>query len=66
MVTTSFAKSLKAAAVTAVVTVFLTGMANAASFTQKELAFMPATTQLELFKQGVITPVVVLKAQIAQ
>ena len=40
--------------------------AQAAQFTQKELAYMPATVQIELFKRGVITPVDVLKAQKAQ
>lgn len=44
--------------------IVLPGMA--AQFTQKELAYMPASTQLELFKQGIITPVDVLKAQIEE
>ncbi|MFN3130495.1 amidase [Roseibium sp.] len=39
--------------------------ANAANFSEQDLAYMPATTQIELFKRGVITPVDVLKAQIA-
>lgn len=42
------------------------GIATAAEFTQKELAYMPATMQIELFKRGVITPLDVLKAQKAQ
>ncbi len=36
------------------------------SFTQIELAYMPATKQLELFKAGVIAPIDVLEAQIAR
>ncbi|WP_412754153.1 amidase [Legionella londiniensis] len=39
-------------------------VALAASFTQEELAFMPASTQIELFKNGIISPVDVLNAQI--
>jgi amidase len=39
---------------------------NAAEFTQTELAYMPATLQLELFKRGDITPMDVLTAQKAQ
>ena len=35
-------------------------------FTEDELAYMPATTQLELFKAGVITPSDVLEAQLAR
>ena len=35
-------------------------------FTEEELAYMPATMQIELFKQGVITPTDVLEAQIAR
>ena len=35
-------------------------------FTQKELAYMPATAQIALFKAGIITPSDVLEAQIAQ
>ena len=35
-------------------------------FTQDELAYMPATAQIELFKAGVITPTEVLEAQIAR
>ncbi|GLP96308.1 amidase [Paraferrimonas sedimenticola] len=42
------------------------GNAFAAEFTQQELAYMPANTQIELFKSGMITPVDVLKAQKAQ
>jgi hypothetical protein len=38
----------------------------AAEFTQKELAYMPATLQIELFKRGTISPVDVLKAQKAE
>jgi Asp-tRNA(Asn)/Glu-tRNA(Gln) amidotransferase A subunit family amidase len=38
----------------------------AAKFSQKELAYMPATLQIELFKRGTITPVDVLKAQKAE
>ena len=42
--------------------------ANAATqkFTEEELAYMPATAQIELFKAGVITPTDVLEAQIAR
>lgn len=35
-------------------------------FTQKELAYLPATAQVALFKAGIITPSDVLEAQIAQ
>ena len=35
-------------------------------FTQKELAYLPATAQIALFKAGIITPSDVLEAQIAQ
>ncbi|GAM56971.1 amidase [Vibrio ishigakensis] len=42
------------------------GSALAAEFSQEELAFMPANTQIELFKSGMITPVDVVKAQKAQ
>ena len=35
-------------------------------FTREELAYMPATTQIELFKSGVITPTDVLEAQISR
>ncbi|QBF82853.1 amidase [Shewanella maritima] len=42
------------------------GSALAADFSQEELAYMPANTQIELFKSGLITPVDVLKAQKAQ
>lgn len=43
-----------------------TVFAAPANFTQEQLAFMPATTQLALFKEGIITPVDVVKAQITQ
>ena len=35
-------------------------------FTQKELAYLPATVQIALFKAGIITPSDVLEAQIAR
>lgn len=35
-------------------------------FMREELAYMPATTQIELFKSGVITPTDVLEAQISR
>ena len=35
-------------------------------FTREELAYMPATVQIELFKAGYITPSDVLEAQIAR
>ena len=35
-------------------------------FTEKELAYLPATAQIALFKAGIITPSEVLEAQIAQ
>ena len=35
-------------------------------FAREELAYMPATTQIELFKAGVITPADVLEAQISR
>ena len=41
-------------------------MALAATFTQEELAFMPATVQMELYKQGLLSPVDVVQAQIKQ
>lgn len=45
---------------------FMTGTSNAADFTPRELAFMPATLQIELFKRGDITPLDVVKAQKAK
>ena len=39
---------------------------QAAEFTQRELAYMPATLQIELFKRGDITPMDVLLAQKAE
>lgn len=53
---------------TALVCLFfaLIGNASAHSFTQEELAYMPATKQLKLFKAGVIAPIDVLEAQIAR
>lgn len=38
----------------------------AAEFTQRELAYMPATLQIALFKRGIVSPVDVLKAQKAE
>ncbi len=38
----------------------------AAKFDEKQLAYMPASEQIKLFKQKTISPVDVLKAQIAQ
>ena len=35
-------------------------------FSREELAYLPATTQIELFKSGVITPTDVLEAQISR
>ena len=46
--------------------VFLTGAAQAHSFTQEELAYMPAVEQLKHFEQGTVTPLEVLEAQIAR
>jgi Asp-tRNA(Asn)/Glu-tRNA(Gln) amidotransferase A subunit family amidase len=43
-----------------------TASLHAAEFTQKELAYMPATLQIELFKRGDITPMDVIKAQKAE
>ena len=40
--------------------------AHAQTFSEAELAYMPATKQIELFKAGVITPLQVLEAQIAR
>jgi len=48
------------------VSFFVAGMSNAASFSQRELAYMPASLQIELFKRGDITPLDVLKAQKAE
>ena len=42
------------------------GNVQAANFTPKELAYLPATLQIELFKRGDITPLDVLKAQKAE
>ncbi len=39
---------------------------HAAEFTQEELAYLPASVQLPLFKQGLLSPVEVLEAQIKQ
>ncbi|MEZ9924264.1 amidase [Vibrio breoganii] len=44
----------------------LSSQALAADFSQKELAYMPANTQIELFKSGMITPVDIVQAQKAQ
>lgn len=44
----------------------LSSQAFAAEFSQKGLAYMPANTQIELFKSGMITPVDVVQAQKAQ
>ena len=40
--------------------------ASADKYTQDELAYMPATKQLELFRSGELSPVDVLEAQIAR
>ena len=40
--------------------------ADQPKFTQKELAYLPATVQIALFKAGIITPSDVLEAQIAR
>lgn len=48
--------------VLAVLTGFLSSV-SAATFSQKELAYLPANVQIELFKRGVITPVDMLNAQ---
>jgi Asp-tRNA(Asn)/Glu-tRNA(Gln) amidotransferase A subunit family amidase len=45
---------------------FLAGASNAAKFSQRELAYMPATLQIELFKRGDITPLDVIKSQKAE
>ena len=42
------------------------GTSMAAKFTQAELAFMPAMVQIELYKQGLLSPVDVVQAQIKQ
>lgn len=44
----------------------LAGTSNAIDFSQRKLAYLPATLQIELFKRGDITPVDVLKAQKAE
>ena len=52
-----------------IVLVMLFGLIVSAAqpkFTEKELAYLPATTQIALFKAGIITPSDVLEAQIAQ
>ncbi len=45
---------------------FVASTANAAEFSQRELAYMPATLQIELYKRGDLTPLDVLKAQKAE
>lgn len=47
-------------------TAFGASGALAHSYTQEELAYMPATKQIELFKKGEVTPLEVLEAQIAR
>ncbi len=52
-----------------IVLIMLVGVvafAGPQKFTQQELAYMPATVQIALFKTGVIKPSDVLEAQIAQ
>ena len=54
------------ACLAALLAIAVARQAPGAEFTQLELAYMPASTQLELFRRGVISPVDVLEAQIAQ
>ncbi|NUW71725.1 amidase [Vibrio mediterranei] len=51
---------------TPVALVLISSHSFAAKFSQEELAYMPANTQIELFKSGIITPVDVVEAQKAQ
>ena len=51
---------------TCLLTAIVTGSAYAHSFTQTELAYMPAVKQIELFKKGTIAPIDVLEAGPAQ
>jgi hypothetical protein len=50
----------------ALLLVCIAGPGTVAEFTQQDLAYMPATLQIELFKRGTITPVDVLRAQQAR
>lgn len=59
-------KSLLCVKFASLLAIIVAGSANAHSFTQTELAYMPAVKQLELFKEGTIAPIDVLEAQIAQ
>ena len=52
--------------VSVLVILALCGTAQPAEFSQQELAYMPASLQIELFKRGDISPVDVLMAQKAQ
>lgn len=59
-------KSLCCSMAFILVVLFFSRSACAAEFSQKELAYMPATVQITLFKQGLLSPVDVLEAQIAE
>ncbi len=60
-----FKKFLILLAICALILLFGADISAAqAKFTQDELAYMPATTLIELFKQGIVTPSEVLEAQI--
>ena len=50
----------------AVVAIGVSANAGGQRFTREELAYMPATTQIELFQQGLLTPSEVLEAQISR
>lgn len=53
-------------AVAVITTVVNFSVAFAAAFTDEELAYMPASRLIELFKSGEVTPTQVLEAQIAR
>ena len=56
----------KILAVIAVFVMSVSAFAAEQRFTREELAYMPATTQIELFQQGLLTPLDVLEAQISR
>ena len=55
-------KAIKCQVVSVFLLILVFEAAQAAEFSQKELAYMPATLQIELFKRGDITPMDVLQA----
>ena len=57
---------IKLAVGIAVVAMGASADAGVQRFSREELAYMPATTQIELFQQGLLTPGEVLEAQISR